>query len=87
VGLSQDHPRPSDTPDEPSHLAAWTEFHSQIDRLPAEEREIFDLLWYQELSQAEAAAQLGVSERTVKRRWQSARLLLHQALKGLLSDY
>ncbi|MBL8798147.1 MAG: helix-turn-helix domain-containing protein, partial [Planctomycetia bacterium] len=42
----------------------------------------FDLLFYQGLSQAEAAALLNVSERTVKRRWQSARLQLHDALGG-----
>jgi DNA-directed RNA polymerase specialized sigma24 family protein len=43
-----------------------------------------DLLFYQGLQQAEAAAVLGVSERTVKRRWQSARLALHEALGGRL---
>jgi RNA polymerase sigma-70 factor (ECF subfamily) len=67
-----------------NRLAFWTEFHTQVERLPEEEREIFDLLWYQELSQAEAAALLKVSERTVKRRWQSARLKLHEALGGEL---
>jgi RNA polymerase sigma-70 factor (ECF subfamily) len=71
---------------DPAALAAWTDFHTQIDRLPDEEREVFDLLWYQELSQAEAAALLGVSERTIKRRWQSARLMLHKALGGALPD-
>lgn len=71
---------------EPGRLAVWTEFHEQIDRLPAEEREVFDLLWYQELSQAEAAALLDVSERTVKRRWQSARIMLHDALKGEIPE-
>ncbi len=43
---------------------------------------MFDLLWYQQLSQAEAAQLLNVSERTVKRRWASARLKLHDALGG-----
>jgi RNA polymerase sigma-70 factor (ECF subfamily) len=75
-----------DATDDPSQLAAWAEFHSQVEQLPEEEREIFDLLWYQELSQAEAAALLQVSERTVKRRWQSARLKLHEALKGELPE-
>jgi RNA polymerase sigma factor (sigma-70 family) len=54
----------------------------EVERLPDEEREIFDLLWYQGLSQAEAAALLHVSERTIKRRWQAARLKLHEALQG-----
>jgi RNA polymerase sigma-70 factor (ECF subfamily) len=48
--------------------------------LPAQERELFDLLWYQGLNQTEAADLLGVCVRTVKRRWQSARLLLGRAL-------
>ena len=47
--------------------------------LPPEEREVFDLLFIQELSQEEAARLLGVSVPTVKRRWRSARLLMHQA--------
>jgi RNA polymerase sigma factor (sigma-70 family) len=72
--------------DHPGQLEAWAAFHEQVERLPAEEKEIFDLLWYQELSQAEAAALLKVSERTVKRRWASARLRLHQSLGGRLPD-
>jgi RNA polymerase sigma factor (sigma-70 family) len=60
--------------------ARMTELHRQIDGLPAEEREVFDLLWYQELPQAEAAALLGVSVPTIKRRWLSARRRLHKLL-------
>lgn len=67
---------------DPGQLAIWTEFHRQADALPDEDREVFDLLFYQGLSQTEAAAILDVSERTVKRRWQSARLRLHEALGG-----
>src|SRR5262249_13050160 len=70
----------ADPAEDPGRLAAWAEFHEQIAALPDEEREVFDLLWYQGLSQAEAADLLGVSERTVKRRWQTARLKLHEAL-------
>jgi DNA-directed RNA polymerase specialized sigma24 family protein len=40
------------------------------------------LLYYQGVSQTEAAAILDISERTIKRRWQSARLRLHDALEG-----
>src|SRR5262249_12747357 len=32
---------------EPGRLEAWSEFHRQVEGLPAEEREVFDLLWYQ----------------------------------------
>jgi RNA polymerase sigma-70 factor (ECF subfamily) len=67
---------------EPSRLATWSEFHAQVDQLPENERQVFDLLWYQELTQAEAAKLLQVAERTIRQRWQTARLLLQQALKG-----
>jgi RNA polymerase sigma-70 factor (ECF subfamily) len=78
-------PTPPDTPadtDDPDHLSTWTEFHAQIETLPGESKEVFDLIWYQGLSQAEAATLLGVTERVVKYRWRSARLELHQRLGG-----
>jgi RNA polymerase sigma-70 factor (ECF subfamily) len=77
---------PADDTYDPSQLAVWAEFHEQVEHLPEQEREVFDLLWYQELSQAEAAELLGVSERTIKRRWQSARLHLHDRLHGELPE-
>jgi len=63
-------------------LEAWAKFHGQVEQLAHEDKEVFDLLWYQQLSQAEAAQLLNVSERTVKRRGASARLKLHEALGG-----
>lgn len=76
-----------ETPDvtqDPSQLAAWCEFHQQISLLPEAEREVFELLWYQGLSQAEAALVLNLSERTLQRHWRAARLKLHEALHGEL---
>jgi RNA polymerase sigma-70 factor (ECF subfamily) len=67
---------------EPSTLLEWGEFHKRIEALPDDEREMFDLLLYQGLSQPEAAEVLKTSLRTVKRRWQSARLRLRDALRG-----
>jgi RNA polymerase sigma-70 factor (ECF subfamily) len=89
---SSDHPafasgdslEPSDTTLEPGRLAGWTEFHRQIEDLPENDREIFDLLWYQGLSQAQAATVMGVAERTVNRHWITARLKLAEALGGQL---
>jgi RNA polymerase sigma factor (sigma-70 family) len=78
-------PRPPDSPsdtDDPARLASWSEFHETIESLPDAEREVFDLLWYQGLSQREAAALLGITERAAKRRWRSARLKLHKMLGG-----
>jgi RNA polymerase sigma-70 factor (ECF subfamily) len=73
---------PEDADGGPSDLLEWTEFHKKIEDLPADEREMFDLLFYEGLSQEEAGLLLGVSVRTVKRRWQQARLLLRAALRG-----
>ncbi len=73
---------PSETGDSSNRLEAWAAFHEQVEQLPDEDKAVFDLLWYQHLSQAEVAKLLAVSERTVKRRWASARLKLHEALGG-----
>jgi RNA polymerase sigma factor (sigma-70 family) len=63
-------------------LRRWTEFHETVARLPDDLRAVFDLLWYQELSQAEAAALLGIAVPTVKLRWMKARLQVQEALGG-----
>jgi hypothetical protein len=47
---------PSGAEPSPEELERWTEFHCQVEALPAEGREVFDLLWYHELTQEEAAA-------------------------------
>lgn len=70
---------PADLRHEPASLAQWTELHQLIDRLPAEERAVVDLLFYQGLPQAEAAQVLNVSLRTVQRRWHEALCRLHRA--------
>lgn len=77
--LIQRQPAPVD---EPSALSAWCEFHEEVRHLPPEEREVVDLLFYQELTQDEAAGLLQVTKRTVQRRWQSALLKLHAILKN-----
>jgi RNA polymerase sigma-70 factor (ECF subfamily) len=79
-------PDPGTDTDDPVRLAAWTEFHGKVGSLPDQEKEVFDLLWYQGLAQAEAAALLGVTERVVKYRWRSARLRLHKMLGGRLPE-
>jgi RNA polymerase sigma factor (sigma-70 family) len=70
----------ADTTNDPDRLATWTDFHRTVEALAADERETFDLLFYQGLSQAEASALLEVSERTIKRRWQAARLRLAETM-------
>jgi RNA polymerase sigma factor (sigma-70 family) len=71
----------ADTND-PEHFEAWTRFHRSVESLNGEDREVFDLLWYQGLTQAEAAEILELSEKTVNRRWVAARMRLGMALGG-----
>jgi RNA polymerase sigma-70 factor (ECF subfamily) len=54
-----------------------------IEGLPEDEREVFDLVGIQGLTHAEAAAVVGVSEKTVQRRLSRARLLLAERLADL----
>jgi RNA polymerase sigma-70 factor (ECF subfamily) len=67
---------------EPHTLVEWTEFHEQIEKLPDAEREVFGLIYYDGLSQSQAAKVLGLSLTTVKRRWQSARVILRESTYG-----
>jgi RNA polymerase sigma-70 factor (ECF subfamily) len=73
---------PPETTLTPDRLAEWTEFHTAIEGLPAEDCEMFDLLWYQGLTHAEAAGVLGLVEKTVQRRWIKARKHLSDSLGG-----
>jgi len=87
-GLSDTGPRydPCSTTLDGEKLRRWTEFHEAVARLPDDLRAVFDLLWYQGLSQAEAAELLGVAVPTVKLRWMKARLQVQQALGGAPFD-
>jgi RNA polymerase sigma factor (sigma-70 family) len=54
-----------------------------IEALPGDEREVFDLVRIQGLSQPDAAAVIGVSPKTVQRRLHRALLLLSEQLGDL----
>jgi RNA polymerase sigma factor (sigma-70 family) len=83
---SADAPRlePADHTFSPERLSLWTEFHEQVGRLPEAECEVFTHVWYHDLPYVEAAALLGCDERTVRRRYQSARRMLFERLGGQL---
>lgn len=72
----------ADPNSQPNSLAEWTEFHEAVQRLPDHEREVFDLYWYEGLDQKTVASILNVTDRTVKNRWRSAKLLLRDMLTG-----
>lgn len=67
---------------DPAHLATWLEFHLRVEQLPEEERDTFQLLWYGGLTIEEVADALNISVRTARRRWQAARLELHDVLSS-----
>src|SRR5262245_49551558 len=75
------HEPSSDTADG-EKLRRWTEFHEAVARLPDDLRAVFDLLWYQGLTQAEASELLNIAVPTVKLRWMKARLQVQQTLGG-----
>jgi RNA polymerase sigma-70 factor (ECF subfamily) len=77
--ISPDH---SDLTNDPLALTDWCEFHEQVAALPDDEREVFGLIFYQGLTQEDAAEVLGVAVRTIQRRWQAAMLGLHRARGG-----
>lgn len=66
----------------PQTSARMREVHAEVEKLPADVREVFDLLFYMGLEQAEVARRVGASVSTVRRRYREARLLLHDALGG-----
>ena len=71
--------------DNPRNLECWTRFHDAVGRLPAEQREVVDLHWYQGLGQEEIASLLKVDKSTVKRRWRAAREWLAKELQDCAS--
>lgn len=67
-----------------THLDQWTEFHEVAARLPEPQREVFDLIWYHGMTQGQVARVQAVSVRTIRTRWNSARLAIYDALEGRL---
>jgi RNA polymerase sigma-70 factor (ECF subfamily) len=59
----------------------WGRFNELTESLPEEERQVVDLLFIHEMTQEEAAGVLGLSLRTVKRRWLSARTRLGEVMR------
>src|SRR5215510_5986638 len=62
-GPSDTGPRyePSSSTADGEEVRRWTEFHEAVARLPDDLRAVFDLLWYQGLTQAEASELLNIA--------------------------
>jgi DNA-directed RNA polymerase specialized sigma24 family protein len=64
---------PADRGKSPSELAILAEVDEIIGSLPPEHLEMFDLLYYNQMSREDAADALGVALSTLDRRWLAAR--------------
>jgi RNA polymerase sigma-70 factor (ECF subfamily) len=73
-------PEPPAVAEAPDDLDRWSAFHKRVEALPAEEREVVSLIFYHGWSFAEVAELFQISERTARRRWESARSKLHDLL-------
>jgi RNA polymerase sigma factor (sigma-70 family) len=86
-----DHGAPPDRPDprsvraggrEPGPRDKWDTVREQVEALPEELRALVGLIWYEGLTQTQAAAALGVSRSTLKRQRRNALTLLASALEA-----
>lgn len=68
------------TDDDLVPLERWEAFHRAVENLSADQREVFKLVWYLGADKPSVARTLGLSLRTVERRWQEARALVATAL-------
>jgi RNA polymerase sigma factor (sigma-70 family) len=76
----------SEDDDQEIPLSRWEAFHAAVEGLPEEHREIFRLAWYLGLDQQAAADTLGLSLRTLGRRWQEAREMVRRAVDAAGGD-
>lgn len=81
-GIGANHASGADLTHVQEQIQTFTRFQELVEGLPAEERAVVDLVFYQGMTLAEAAVSLEVSERTAKRRWRAARLALYEQLQS-----
>jgi RNA polymerase sigma factor (sigma-70 family) len=72
----------ADTTHDPERLAALTELHDQIEKLPPDERAVFDLHYYGDFSQVEISQMLDLTRKQVSRLWLAATGRLAKWLDG-----
>ncbi len=70
----------ADRAEEPDELDRWRNFHELVENLPVEEREVVGLIFYHGWTQDQVAELFGISDRTVRRRWEDAMTKLRRVL-------
>jgi RNA polymerase sigma factor (sigma-70 family) len=73
---------PGQITSDPARLALWTELHEQVEKLPPDERAVFEMHYYLGLPQAQVAGLLGLPPRKVSRLWVAATERLSGWLPG-----
>lgn len=81
VFVVEDFADQGDADDEEIPIARWEQFHAAVEALPDEQREVFKLVWYLGLDQQAAAEALGMSLRTLARRWHEGRQAVRLTLE------
>jgi RNA polymerase sigma factor (sigma-70 family) len=81
-GASRPRFDPPDSGDDDSDLDRWCRFHQEVEKLPAQEREVVDLIYYHGWTQGQVAELFQVNVRTVRRWWEVVLVKLHRVLKG-----
>ncbi len=71
---------PPDRGGDDSDLDRWCRFHQEVERLPAQEREVVGLIFYHGWTQTQVAELFQVNVRTVRRWWEAALVELHRVL-------
>jgi RNA polymerase sigma factor (sigma-70 family) len=84
VPLEDGNQGASDPPTSPADLELWCRFHEAVEGLPVDEREVVELIFYHGHTRAQVAELVGVAERTIYRRWESACANLNERLGGEL---
>jgi len=77
-------PSAASTSYDPARLALWTEFHEKVGTLSEQERAVFEMHYYLELSQAEIARVLELHPRKVSYLWIAATEKLGEGLDAAL---
>lgn len=72
------HRESHDDSSDPQKLSQWTEFHEYVEKLPEDDRSLFDLLWYQGLTMNETSELLGLPLRSLRRHWKTVRIRLYR---------
>lgn len=66
---------------DPQALMQWTAIHETAERLPAELRDVFDLVFYNGLSRGEVQAALKLDLKTIRKRWMLAQIEIQKAIE------